>query len=116
MKKAEVELGGRYKVRVSGTITTVRITNPSIYKGWDGVNEMTGRSVRIKTAARLRRPAGGVWVITSSGRYLTDEPSWVADRSKGKRFTTVDDGRAYFKSLSGTDLAVTCAKLEELAK
>jgi len=58
MKKADVEIGGRYIAKVSGSETVVRITNKSIYKGWDAVNVKTGRPVRIKTAARLRRPAG----------------------------------------------------------
>lgn len=55
MKKAEVEIGGRYLARVSGSIEQIRITSPSQYGGWYAVNLRTGRTVRVKTAARLRR-------------------------------------------------------------
>lgn len=54
MKKAEVEIGSLYTVKVSGKIGIVRITRESLYGGWYGRNVATGREVRIKTAARLR--------------------------------------------------------------
>jgi molybdopterin biosynthesis enzyme len=57
MKKNEVEIGRHYIVKVSGKLTRVRILRESSYGGWDGVNVETGRAVRIKTAARLRKPA-----------------------------------------------------------
>jgi len=57
MKKSEVEIGGYYVVKVSGKLTRVKILRESPYEGWEGVNAETGRAVRVKTAARLRRPA-----------------------------------------------------------
>ena len=54
MKKAEIEIGGTYRAKVSGGLTNVRITNESPYGGWDGINTDTGRTVRIKSAQRLR--------------------------------------------------------------
>ncbi len=54
MKKCDVSVGSCYNVAVSGRIATVRITGESPYGGWNGINQDTGRSVRIKTAARLR--------------------------------------------------------------
>lgn len=54
MKKAEVKIGGRYTAKVSGEVVVVRLTRESPYGGWDAVNEYTNRSVRIKSAARLR--------------------------------------------------------------
>lgn len=62
MKKADVVIGGEYKVKVSGEIVTVRIQSTSEYAGWNAVNLKTGRPVRIKTARRLRSrvlPGGG---------------------------------------------------------
>jgi len=35
----------------------VRITGESPYGGWRGKNLATGREIRIRSAARLRRPA-----------------------------------------------------------
>ena len=57
MKKAEVQNGGRYVVKVSGKLATVKIVGASPYGGWNGRNEETGRPVRIRSAARLRRVA-----------------------------------------------------------
>ena len=55
MKKKDVKLGATYLVKVSGKLTHVRLTAESPYKGWVGVNVNTGREVRIKTAAKLRK-------------------------------------------------------------
>ena len=55
MKKNEVEIGRHYIVKVSGKLTRVKILRESPYGGWEGVNAETGRAVRIKTAARLRK-------------------------------------------------------------
>ena len=54
MKKADVQIGGTYKAKVSDKIVPVRITGESRFGGWDAVNTATGRSVRIKSAQRLR--------------------------------------------------------------
>jgi hypothetical protein len=57
MKKAQVQVGITYIVKVSGVLAKVRITSESPYGGWRGTNLATGREVRIRSAARLRRPA-----------------------------------------------------------
>ena len=57
MKKKDVSIGRTYVAKVSGGLTTVRLTGESPYGGWDAVNTKTGRAVRIRTAARLRYPA-----------------------------------------------------------
>lgn len=57
MKKDEVKIGGTYQAKVSGRLTEVRITGESRHGGWDAVNVLTNKKVRIKTAARLRGEA-----------------------------------------------------------
>ena len=57
MKKREIEIGSTYIVKVSGVLAKVRITAESPYGGWRGTNLATGGEVRIRSAARLRRPA-----------------------------------------------------------
>lgn len=57
MKKREIELGGHYVAKVSGRIVTVKVVRESPYGGWDAVNTVTGRAVRIKTAGRLHSRA-----------------------------------------------------------
>src|SRR5208282_1171226 len=55
MIKSEVALHKTYEAKVSGKFTAVRLDSESIYGGWLATNTQTGRRVRIKTAARLRR-------------------------------------------------------------
>lgn len=58
MRKAQVRLGGRYEAKISGKIVVVRLTNENPHGGWNAINESTGRTVRIKTAAKLRCERG----------------------------------------------------------
>jgi hypothetical protein len=55
MKKRDVQIGQTYLAKVSGRLAPVRIRRESAYGGWDAVNTKTGRSVRIRSAQRLRR-------------------------------------------------------------
>jgi hypothetical protein len=57
VKKAQVEIGGRYIAKVSGSLVTVRIKAEHSLGGWLATNEQTGRSIRIKSAQRLRGAA-----------------------------------------------------------
>lgn len=60
MKKAQVRVGGRYEAKISNKIVIVRLVRENPYGGWDAVNESTGRTVRIKSAAKLRCERGPV--------------------------------------------------------
>jgi hypothetical protein len=57
MKKQDVQIGSTYIAKVSRVLAKVRINRESPYGGWYGTNLATGREVRIRGAARLRRPA-----------------------------------------------------------
>lgn len=54
MKKKDVQVGKTYLAYVSGQLSRVKITGESPYGGWNGINERTGREVRIVGCARLR--------------------------------------------------------------
>jgi hypothetical protein len=54
MKKREVEIGGVYAAKVSGRVVAIRIDRESPYGGWDATNLATGRTVHVRSAARLR--------------------------------------------------------------
>lgn len=57
MRKRDVQVGGTYEAKVSNSLVTVRIDRElPITGGWQGTNTKTGRTVRIKSAQRLRRP------------------------------------------------------------
>jgi allophanate hydrolase subunit 2 len=58
MKQADVVLGETYIVKVSGFLVPVVLESVSTYGGWNGRNTRTGREVRIRTAAKLRRRVG----------------------------------------------------------
>ena len=51
MKRQDVQIGSTYIAKVSGVLAKVRIS------GWRGKILATAREVRIRSAARLRRPA-----------------------------------------------------------
>ena len=74
MKKADVATGNHYIARVSGRLVVVRLDAVSRYGGWDGVNVVTGREVRIKSVARLRgeveQRADGRWQAVTPARLL----------------------------------------------
>lgn len=70
MKKANVEVGKVYEAKVSGKVAKVRITGESRFGGWDGTNITTNKTVRIKSAQRLRP---------------VPEPKMVVDRASEKK-------------------------------
>lgn len=55
MKKKDIQIGRSYVAKISGELTVVRLLDESPYGGWDAKNVRTGRAVRIKSAAKLRR-------------------------------------------------------------
>lgn len=55
MKKSDVQIGQVYLVKVSNQLVPVRIDKAHDSVGWVGTNSKTGKSVRIKSAQRLRR-------------------------------------------------------------
>lgn len=73
MLKREVEIGREYVAKVSGKIAVVRILRESSYGGWEAVNKQTGRAVRIRTAARLRRPANQEVAAMRKGIVATEQ-------------------------------------------
>jgi hypothetical protein len=54
MRKTEVQIGHVYVAKISNQLTEVRIERPSPFGGWEARNINTGRTVRIKSAAKLR--------------------------------------------------------------
>lgn len=61
MLKKQVQIGKTYSAKISGKIAAVRIDSISIYGGWNATNLDTGRSIRIKSAAKLRNELYGAY-------------------------------------------------------
>ena len=57
MKKSDIKVGEVYSCKVSGNIVAVRIDSENFRSGWDATNLKTNKSVRIKSAQRLRGKA-----------------------------------------------------------
>src|SRR5208282_6426580 len=57
VKKADVVIGQKYVAKISGKLTVVRLDRHATQGGWYATNVSTGRPVRIRTAAKLRRAA-----------------------------------------------------------
>lgn len=55
MLKKDVQVGATYVVKVSGKTAGVKIVAEHHLGGWLGRNIATGRDIRVRTAARLRR-------------------------------------------------------------
>jgi hypothetical protein len=58
MLKKEVKIGGFYAIRhhtdSATRLSVIRIDSESQYGGWNATKLSTGRSIRIKSAAKLR--------------------------------------------------------------
>ncbi|MHC4299619.1 MAG: hypothetical protein ACYS7Y_20260 [Planctomycetota bacterium] len=119
MKKADVEIGGEYIAKVSGRLQVIKIVRESHCGGWDAVNTKTKRAVRVRSAQRLRRPAGGKFVIACNGRYLDGEPSWVTSKACAKRFDSITLAARFFARMSSYDIESEKAEgatIEEVAR
>lgn len=57
MTRDQVEMSRHYIVRIKGAETVVKIVAVNPRGGWFGMNVQTGRDVKIKTGARLKRIA-----------------------------------------------------------
>lgn len=54
MLKKEIKTGGIYHAKVTGQIVEVQILGENRFGGWHAKNLRTGRTIRIKSAAKLR--------------------------------------------------------------
>lgn len=67
MKLKDIEVGGRYRAKVSGSLTTVRVVDLKESSTFGGpyrttivaINESTGRQISIRSAQRLRSRVEG---------------------------------------------------------
>lgn len=86
MKNNDVQIGGVYQAKVSDKLVEVRIDGANRHGGWDATNLTTGKTVRIKSAQRLR---AGVADRTTESATSTDPeasaPETPAAAPKAKR-------------------------------
>ena len=101
MKNAEIKIGGVYRAKVSDKLTDVRIDRTNPHGGWDGTNLATGKTIRIKSAQRLRSPSKTKAASTASAGAKDDAKSGGAQTpSKGKQAASPKDAQPKAKSAS----------------
>ena len=58
IRKKDVKIGGYYVIKhtssAPGRLNVIRIDGESIYGGWNATNLKTNRSIRIRSAQKLR--------------------------------------------------------------
>lgn len=69
MLRKEVVLGRHYAIKHDGRLSVIRIDGPYPYgNGWNATKLKTGRTIRIKSATKLRfevvQDSEGKWVKT----------------------------------------------------
>ena len=87
MKGKDVKIDAAYAVKVSGKVVPVRITGESPYGGWDGQNLATHRSVRIRSAAKLRfalerNPDTGKYQPVVNEEYLRRKAGEIGEHAR----------------------------------
>ena len=88
MKKNDVKVGGLYAAKVTDKVVPVRIDAENAHGGWDGVNQATGKKVRIKSAQRLRGP----WPKKATPMVAEKGPSKADDNSVAETVAAVEKG------------------------
>jgi hypothetical protein len=118
MKKTDVHIGKQYTAKVTHKLVVVEILAENPHGGWDAKNLATGKTVRIKSAQRLRGfakqapvspPVATEEAISSQPATKvksTHTPQRVAD----KRLSALD---AAAKVLSEANEPMNCRQLIE---
>jgi hypothetical protein len=120
MKKDEVKVGSTYAMAVSGKVVAVRIVEEKWtgdkHTGWTGVNTMTNRPVRIRSAQKLRREiTPGGTAGDHNEQCVPESPSGRPDapvkpsKPKGEKQATAPKSDKP-KKLSGLDAAAQVLK------
>ncbi len=87
MKTSDVKIGGVYRAKVSDKLTDVRIDEAHPDGGWTATNLATTKSVRIKTARRLRAASDSATRATRTPRAAKGTKKATAARPKAKNAT-----------------------------
>lgn len=100
MKKEQVTIGARYIAKVSGKLAEVRIDSENAHGGWNATNVGTRKKVRIKSAQRLRAPAGIVQPLAPASADAAAANARTGKAAKDDKPTKV----------SGLDIAAAILK------
>jgi HB1, ASXL, restriction endonuclease HTH domain len=82
MKKADVKVGATYLVKVAGNLVPVKIDREHPSGGWEGTSQKSGKTIRIKSAQRLRKRLADA---VTKPEKTTTEAKKTSGRDTGKR-------------------------------
>ena len=109
MKKEQVKLGGTYLAKVSGKVVPVRLDAENSHGGWQAFNLETRKTVRIKSAQRLRQASKTTTVDAGGGIMVDVVESKAATPAKAvKAPKTPKEPKV--KKISGLDAAAQVLK------
>jgi hypothetical protein len=124
MKQSDVKIGATYQVKVAGNLVPVKIVRNHDGGGWDGTSVKTGKTIRIKSAQRLRRQLADAPRPAKQPAKATTNAKVTPKRDTGERAATggqreakpmsLLDAAAHLLSL-GTGDPMRCKDIVDLA-
>lgn len=117
MKKADVQTGGTYLVKVAGNLVPVKITREHDSGGWEGTSVKTGKTIRIKSPQRLRKCLDDAAPVAAKAKEATKDAADAPQRDTGEREAkpmSLLDAAAHLLSL-GTGDPMRCQTIVDLA-
>lgn len=105
MKNSEVQLGGTYTAKVSNKVVSVRIDAVNRHGGWSATNLMTGKTIRIKSAQRLRKRLEEAASVATKTEEPTSDAQTENKRDTGQRGATGGQPGDAAKAMSLIDAA-----------
>jgi hypothetical protein len=124
MKKADVQTGGTYLVKVASNLVPVKIAREHDKGGWEGRSVKTGKTIRIKSAQRLRKCLDDAAPVATKAKEATKDANAEPKRDTGYACATgakreakpmsLLDAAAHLLSL-GTVAPMRCKDIVDLA-
>ena len=88
MKKNDVQIGATYLVKVASNLVPVRIDREHDNGGWMGTSAKTGKTIRIKSAQRLRKCLDDAAPVAAKAKRATKDAADAPERDTGERAAT----------------------------
>ena len=124
MKKTDVQINATYLVKVASNLVPVRIDREHDNGGWLGTSQKTGKTIRIKSAQRLRKCLDDAAPVAAKAAKATKDATTTPERDTGERGATggqpdakpmsLLDAAAHLLSL-GTGDPMRCKDIVDLA-
>lgn len=85
MKKSDVQMGATYLVKVAGNLVPVKIDREHPSGGWEGTSQKSGKTIRIKSAQRLRKRLADAAPAATKPEKATKDAKKTSGRDTSQR-------------------------------